>query len=68
MAYQAPIKKVLISEEQINTRVKELAKQLGTSEIAIYLWETGQRKPKLDNIKKMAKIFKIDVEELTQYL
>ena len=28
MAYQAPIKKVLISEEQINTRVKELAKQI----------------------------------------
>ena len=28
MAYQAPIKKVLISEEQINTRVKELATQI----------------------------------------
>ena len=28
MAYQAPIKKVLISEEQINARVKELAKQI----------------------------------------
>ncbi len=28
MAYKAPIKKVLISEEQINTRVKELAKQI----------------------------------------
>ena len=28
MAYQAPVKKVLISEEQINARVKELAKQI----------------------------------------
>ena len=28
MAYQVPIKRVLISEEQINTRVKELAKQI----------------------------------------
>lgn len=28
MAYQAPIKRVLISEEQINARVKELAKQI----------------------------------------
>ena len=28
MAYQAPVKRVLISEEQINTRVKELAKQI----------------------------------------
>lgn len=28
MAYQAPIKKVLISEEQINTRVKEIAAQI----------------------------------------
>jgi len=28
MAYQVPVKKVLISEEQINARVKELAKQI----------------------------------------
>lgn len=28
MAYQAPVKRVLISEEQINARVKELAKQI----------------------------------------
>ncbi len=28
MSYNAPIKKVLISEEQINTRVKELAAQI----------------------------------------
>lgn len=28
MAYEVPVKKVLISEEQINTRVKELAKQI----------------------------------------
>ena len=28
MAYQAPVKKVLISEEQINARVKDLAKQI----------------------------------------
>ena len=30
MAYQIPVKKVLISEEQINARVKELAKQIST--------------------------------------
>lgn len=48
--------------------VKNLAKQLGVTEITIYLWETGQRKPKLDNVQAMAKIFKIKVEELTQYL
>ena len=28
MSYQVPVKKVLISEEQINKRVKELAKQI----------------------------------------
>lgn len=47
---------------------KELATQLGVSESCVRSWESGQRKPKLDNIQKMAKIFKIKVEELTQYL
>ena len=48
--------------------VKELAAQLGVSEGCVRYWELGIRKPKLDNIQKMAKIFKIKVEELTQYL
>ncbi len=30
MSYQVPVKKVLISEEEINKRVKELAKQIST--------------------------------------
>ena len=47
---------------------RELAAQLGVSERCIVTWELGERKPKLDNIQKMAKIFKIKVEELTQYL
>ena len=48
--------------------VKELADKVGVSEITIRYWETGVRKPKLDNVKKLAKIFKIKVEDLTQYL
>ena len=48
--------------------IKELAVQLGVSEGCIRCWENGTRKPKLDNIQKMARIFKIRVEELTQYL
>lgn len=47
---------------------QDLAKRLGVSVKSIQLWEHGQRKPKLDNVKKMAGIFKINVEELTQYL
>lgn len=48
--------------------VRELAAQLGVSEGTIRYWESGRRKPKLDNIQKMARIFKIKVEDLTQYL
>lgn len=47
---------------------KELAKQLGVTETIIHYWEHGIRTPKLDNIQKMAKVFKIKVEQLTQYL
>jgi len=49
MAYQVPVKKVLISEEQINARVKELAKQISTD-------YTG-KKPLLICVLRGASIF-----------
>lgn len=49
MAYQAPVKKVLISEEQINARVKELAKQIST--------DYAGRRPLLICILRGASIF-----------
>lgn len=48
--------------------VKQLAKDLSVSETTIHNWESGKRKPKKDNIQAMARIFKVKVEELTQYL
>ena len=47
--------------------VKELAKRLNVSEDAVRFWELGIRQPKLDNIRKLAEIFGIEVEQLTQY-
>ena len=49
MAYQAPVKKVLISEEQINARVKELAKQISADYVG--------KKPLLVCILRGASIF-----------
>jgi hypoxanthine phosphoribosyltransferase len=49
MAYQAPVKRVLISEEQINTRVKELAKQISA--------DYAGQKPLLVCILRGASIF-----------
>lgn len=49
MAYQAPVKRVLISEEQINARVKELAKQIST--------DYAGKKPLLVCILRGASIF-----------
>ena len=49
MAYQVPVKKVLISEEQINARVKELAKQISA--------DYAGKKPLLVCILRGASIF-----------
>ena len=49
MAYQVPVKRVLISEEQINTRVKELAKQISA--------DYAGQKPLLVCILRGASIF-----------
>ncbi len=49
MAYQAPVKRVLISEEQINARVKELAKQISA--------DYAGKKPLLVCILRGASIF-----------
>lgn len=49
MAYQAPVKRVLISEEQINIRVKELAKQISA--------DYAGQKPLLVCILRGASIF-----------
>lgn len=49
MAYQVPVKRVLISEEQINARVKELAKQISA--------DYAGKKPLLVCILRGASIF-----------
>ncbi|MBO4707358.1 MAG: hypoxanthine phosphoribosyltransferase [Elusimicrobiaceae bacterium] len=49
MAYQVPIKRVLISEEQINARVKELAQQISA--------DYAEKKPLIVCILRGASIF-----------
>lgn len=43
-----------------------LAKELGLTQTAISKWESGEAKPKIDTIKKLAKIFGVSVAEILE--
>ncbi len=44
----------------------ELAKQLGVTNKAVSKWETGKAKPTTNNLRKMAVLFGLSVDELMQ--
>lgn len=48
--------------------IKELASRVGVSEGTVRSWESGKRTPKLDNVRKIAEVLKIRVEELTRLM
>ncbi len=52
-------------ERQLNQR--ELAEQLGVSNGAIGMWETGKRQPDLDMIIKLASFFSVSIDYLLGY-
>lgn len=43
---------------------RELARQLGVSNVAVHYWETKKTIPHLLNLQKMAKIFGCSVDDL----
>jgi Zn-dependent peptidase ImmA (M78 family)/transcriptional regulator with XRE-family HTH domain len=51
-------KVLLWARESIGLGIQEIAKKLKISENTIEKWETGQKKPKLTQIEKLAKIYK----------
>lgn len=44
-----------------------LAEKLGVSQGAISHYETGRRKPSIDMVVKMAKVFNCSVDDLIRY-
>lgn len=44
--------------------VLEAAEKLGLSDVAIYMWETGQTKPRTDKLVKLAEIYGCTVDDL----
>lgn len=53
--------------EQHNWSQMEVANQLDISQSAYNKWETGQSKPKLQNLEKIAEIFEISLMDLILY-
>ena len=47
-----------------NMTQSELAILLGVTEVTISNYERGEREPSIDNLKKMAEIFGVTVDEL----
>ncbi len=50
--------------EQAKMTQAELAIMLGVTEMTISNYERGEREPSIDNLKKMADIFGVTVDEL----
>lgn len=42
----------------------ELAEQVGVSETAISHWESGRKRPRASNIRKLAKVFEVSPQEV----
>jgi Zn-dependent peptidase ImmA (M78 family)/DNA-binding XRE family transcriptional regulator len=51
-------KVLLWARESIGLGIKEIAKKLQVSENTIEKWESGQKKPKLTQVERLAKIYK----------
>ena len=56
--------RILQMREQRNLSQSELAEMLGVTNKAVSKWETGRSKPTTDTIRKLAALFKTDVNEL----
>jgi len=56
--------KILELRTQLNFSQTELAKMLGVTNKAVSKWETGKSKPTTNVIRKLAALFRIDINEL----
>lgn len=44
--------------------VQEVCREIGVTDAAVYLWETGDITPRLDNMKKLAKLYGVTLDYL----
>ena len=56
--------KILELRTQLNLSQTELSEMLGVTNKAVSKWETGKSKPTTNVIRKLAALFKIDINEL----
>ena len=56
--------KILELRTQLNLSQTELAQMVGVTNKAVSKWETGKSKPTTNVIRKLAALFKIDINEL----
>lgn len=44
--------------------VREVMFEMGVSDAAVYMWESGENRPRADKLPKLAKLYGCTVEEL----
>lgn len=52
--------------EKNNLLQKELAKKIGVKVTTLSMWETGNSKPKLVMLPKLAKVFNVSIDEIVK--
>ena len=50
--------------EKAGKSVFEVQKELGVSDAAVYYWENGSTKPKIENLIKLAQFYGCTVDDL----
>ena len=58
------MEKIKFFREKAGMSQRELAVAVGISQAAVAQWETGAAQPALDNLRKVAGIFGVTVDEL----
>ena len=44
--------------------VQDVMKELDVSDAAVYLWESGKVNPKIENLKKLSKLYGVSIDYL----
>lgn len=50
--------------QKCNLTQKEVAEKLGTTRVSVARWEIGIANPRIETIKKLAKLYQCTIDEL----
>lgn len=53
------------AREQAGLSLDKVAEKIGVSKTAVYLWETGETEPRLENLRRLATIYGVSIADFS---